>query len=449
MTQQPGRFRFTPKQMRILALAWIGIVVLVGLCTFLGILFALNNRNEEPRAAAESTTVPVDNPTPTLLIEPQAAEEGSGEAPQAAPTIPARQDDAFGYGIQAQLHMNTEQTLEQVDQLGLGWVKQQIRWADLEPEPGAINWDALDGIFAETSQHHLKVLVSILDAPDWARSVTAEGKAGPPDDPQNYVDYVTQLVERYSGSVHAVEIWNEQNLEREWYTAGGLSASAYMNLLIPAAEAIHAADPGVIVISGALAPTGVNDGVVAIDDFQYMRQMIDAGLLDYVDCVGAHANGINLSPDLSAEDAFAGGAPAGTVFIGPFDNGNPLNPHHSWSFYSTLNGYNNIIVGAGRDTPLCVTEFGWASVEGMDGDPRESFEFAYDNSLQDQADNIVNAYQLMHDWGFVRLAILFNLDYSPKAGGNPQDDTTMFSITTGTGAPRPAYDAVRDMSKPD
>ena len=73
-----------------------------------------------------------------------------------------------------------------------------------------------------------------------ALAVTAEGLAGPSDDPQHYVSYVTQLVQRYSGSVHAVEVWNEQNLEREWYTAGGLSASAYMNLLIPAAEAIHA-----------------------------------------------------------------------------------------------------------------------------------------------------------------------------------------------------------------
>ncbi|HEC22410.1 MAG TPA: hypothetical protein ENI95_05795 [Chloroflexi bacterium] len=450
---QSGTGRFTPKQLRVLAIIWISVVLLVGACTFLGIWWALSRSAAQDSAArpeSEQAIPPVDQTTPTPLIQPQGAEgvEIPGSTPAPEPTIPPRQDTAFGYGIQAQIHINTEQTLDQVEQLGMGWVKQQIRWADLEPQPGARNWDALDAIFAATSARNLKVLVSIVDAPDWARSVTAEGLAGPPDDVQHYVDYVSELVRRYPGAVHAVEIWNEQNLEREWYTAGGLSAAAYMNLLAPTASAIHEIDPGVIVISGALTPTGVNDGVLAIDDFQYMQQMIDAGLLDYVDCVGAHHNGINLPPDISAEDAFAGGAPPGTVFIGPFDNGNPLNPHHSWSFYSTLNGYHDMIVAAGRNTPLCVTEFGWASVEGMQGEPREGFEFAYDNSLEDQAANIVQAFQLMHDWGFVRLAILFNLDFSPKAGGNPQDDTTLYSILTPEGAPRPAFDAVRSMPKP-
>ncbi len=176
--------------------------------------------------------------------------------------------------------------------------------------------------------------------------------------------------------------------------------------------------------------------------------MINAGMLNYVDCVGAHHNGINLPPRQTAEEAFAQGAPIGTVFIGPFDNGNPLNPHPSWSFFSTLTGYHDIIVSAGSDMPLCVTEFGWSSVEGLEGDPREGFEFAYDNSLDEQAQNIVDAFKLMHEWGFVRFAILFNLDFAPKSGGNTQDDSTLFSLLDAQGIPRPAFNAVRDMEKP-
>jgi len=438
--------RITPKQLRVLALAWFAIVILVGACTFLAVIFG-TQADRGGRAATQQAGVPtsaVNLPAPTsVVVEGQAA-----ASPQPGPTLAPRDDSSFGYGIQVQAHMNTEQTLEQVNQLGLGWIKQQIRWHDLEPNPGAANWDALDSIFAAASEHDLKVMVSIVAAPDWARSVTAEGKAGPPDNPQDYVNYVSQLVQRYKGAVHAVELWNEQNLDREWYTAGGLSAANYVTLIKPAAEAIHQIDPGVIVISGALAPTGFNDGVIAIDDFQYMQQMIDAGLLDYVDCVGSHANGYNIPPSLSAEDALAQGAPAGTQFVGPFDSGNPLNPHHSWSFYSTLTGYHDMIVTAGKDTRLCVTEFGWASIEGMQGDAKQSFEFAYDNTQAEQAQNIVDGFRTMHDWGFVWLSFLFNLDYSPKAGGNPQDDTTMFSITGPDGSPRPAYDAVRDMPKP-
>ncbi len=441
-----GKGRLTPQQLRILAVAWIGVVMLVGACTFLAIFFGARMDRSYAEIADSPTRSAVQNttPTPTSALSPgdiaatQAA--NTGATPLPAPTIPPRQDPSFGYGIQVQAHMNTEQTLDQVQQLGLGWIKQQVRWSDLEPQRGQPNWDALDAIFAATSRRNIRVMVGILNAPDWARSVTAPGKAGPPDNVQDYVNYVSQFTQRYKGAVHAIELWNEQNLEREWYTAGGLSATGYMNLLRPAAEAIRAIDPGVIVISGALAPTGVNDGVIAYDDFIYMQAMIDKGLLDVVDCVGAHANGYNVPPNIAYD---AGFNDASASFRGPFDN-----PHHSWSFYSTLRGYRDLIVAGGGDTPLCVTEFGWASVEGMNGQAKQSFEFAYDNTLQEQANNITQAFQLMHDWDFVWLAFLFNLDFSPKAGGNPQDDTTMFSILTGEGAPRPAFDAVRSMPKP-
>ncbi len=434
-----GKGWLKPQQIRTLAIVWIGVVIMVGVCTFLGIIWALNNPPKRPPQGigGQVAATQSDQPTATIAATLPAV---PGITPSPQPTIPPNQDKSFGYGIQAQLHMNTRQTLDQVEQLGMGWVKQQIRWADLEPQSGQPNWDALDKIFSRASERNTKVLIGIVDAPDWARSVTAEGKAGPPNDPQLYVNYVSQLVQRYKGAVHAVEIWNEQNLEREWYTAGGLSAADYMTLLTPTAEAIHQIDPGIIVISGALTPTGVDDGVLAIDDFRYLQQLIDAGLLDHVDCVGAHHNGYNITPDTPYDNV---PPDPGAFFRGPFDN-----PHHSWSFYSTLTGYHDLVAAAGRDTPLCVTEFGWATVEGMDGDPRESFEFAHDNTLQEQASNIVSAFQLMHDWGFVRLAILFNLDFSPKAGGNTQDDATLYSILTPNGGPRPAFDAVSAMPKP-
>jgi hypothetical protein len=440
-----GTGRMNRQQVRSLALVWTLITMAVGVGVFLVIWWQMAGAGEEIPGAESAATVP--QPGLTSPTQDTGGAAGVEPAGQPTPTIPPAQDPSFGYGIQVQAHMDTNRTLDMVNQLGLGWIKQQIRWADLEPAQGAANWDALDGIFQAASDHHLRVLISIVDAPDWARSTTAEGRAGPPDDFQNYVNYVTQMVSRYPGQIHAIEVWNEQNLDREWYTAGGLSPERYVEMLSMTRDAVRAIDPGVIVISGALAPTGVNDAT-ARDDFIYMQQMIDAGLLDNTDCVGAHANGINLPPGISAEEAYAQGAPAGTIFLGPYDTSNALNPHHSWSFNSTLRGYRDMIVAAGYDTPLCVTEFGWATVEGMNGDPRPGFEFAYDNTLESQAENIVDAFQLMHEWDFVWLAFLFNLDYSPKAGGNTQDDSTLYSILTPEGTARPAFEALRDMPKP-
>lgn len=430
----------TKKQLRMLAIIWIGLTIVIGIGFFFGIL-ALNDRKTE---VVEQNPPPINSeaaaePTPDVAVT---------DSTELNPTLSPVADRSFGYGIQAQIHADPPGTLTIVEQLGMGWVKQQIRWSDLEPVEGQPNWDALDQIFAETSARGIKVLVSVVSAPDWARTVTGDGLEGPPVDPQRFATYLSQMVTRYKGAIHAVEIWNEQNLKREWYTGRPLSAAEYVALLAPAAQAVRAADPGVLIISGALTPTGVDDGDLAINDFRYLQEMIDAGMLTHVDCVGAHHNGINLPPGQTAEEAFAQGAPIGAVFVGPFDNGNPLNPHPSWSFYSTLTGYHDIIVRAGSDKPLCVTEFGWSSVEGLDGDPREGFEFAYDNTLEEQAQNIVDAFTLMHDWGFVRLAILFNLDFASKSGGNTQDDSTLFSILDGQGIPRPAFYAVRDMEKP-
>lgn len=446
MTQHRGRL--TSQQLRILGLAWFVIVILVGACVFLAIYFGMQPGDVAlgPQSAEQSTPTvsQVVQPTPTEGLtagEIAATQAAGGPAAAPSPTVPPREDTSFGYGIQVQAHMNTEGTLDQVQQLGMGWIKQQISWKDLEPNKGQPNWDALDSIFAATSARNIRVLVSVTNAPDWARSVT--GKEGPPDNPQDFANYITQLLQRYPGAIHAVEVWNESNLsERGWYAPGGLSAQGYMDLLVPTAQAIRQVDPGVIIVSAAPAPTGHNDGVIAIDDFVYVQRLIDLGMLDHIDCLGAHSNGINMPPEIAYD---AGYQDPTASYQGPF-----ANPHHSWSFYSTLTGYHDMIVAAGKNTPLCVTEFGWPSMEGIQGEPlMPDFAFAFDNTAQEQAENIVHAFELMHEWDFVWLAFLFNLDYSPKIGGNPNPhDSVMWSITAPDGSPRPAFDAVRDMPKP-
>jgi hypothetical protein len=211
-----------------------------------------------------------------------------------------------------------------------------------------------------------------------------------------------------------------------------------MALLVPTAQAIHAVDPGVIVISGGLNPTGIDDGVMAIDDFRYLQEMINAGLLDVVDCVGAHHKGYNLPPDAPYTDYEDSTA----LYRQPFQN-----RHHSWSFFSTVRGYNDMIVAAARETPICVTEFGWASIGNQRG--ANVPEFVYDNSLQEQADYVVEAFALMRDWDFVWMGFLSNLDYSITDTPDSPDDslTAYYRITTDSGTPRPAFDALLDMPK--
>jgi hypothetical protein len=281
-------------------------------------------------------------------------------------------------------------------------------------------------------------MLSIVTAPEWAREQGVNtAQHGPPANPQDYANFVTALLERYPGMVHAIEVWNEQNLDREWTSLRGLSAASYVELLRVAAQAIKNADPGIIVISGALSPTGgwtEPDGrVTAIDDFVYLDALIAAGMLNYTDCVGAHHNGYNIGPSVPWNNVT--NDPTAT-FRGPFDN-----PHHSWSFYSTLQTYANKIELAGGDQRLCITEFGWASTEDLGGSP-PGFGFADDNTLEEQAEFTIEALNLMESWDTVWLAFIWNFNYGPQAGWDPNNDNVPYSMIGKDWAFRPIYDAV-------
>lgn len=427
----------------------------------------------EPEAVIEPTAEGVPaapeeqsaQPTPTLAAEAPAEEatlpppiidqggEAEGEVQGAPPTpevtVAAEPTpkgpwpaEAFGYGIQ--VHGNatvgdpvaTMQTVR--DQLGLDWVKAQIQWWLVKPEPEADQWFFYDGVVEQADAHGLRLMLSVVGAPEWTRA--AGGENGPPDDYSQYAAFLTELLTRYAGKVDAIEVWNEQNLDREWTTANGISPEDYVEFLRVAYEAIKAADPNVIVISGALSPTGEGNWIRWADDFQYLERALAAGMLNYADCVGVHHNGYNIPPHVGFEQAGAEPEAATAGFRGPFDN-----PHHSWSFRTTLDTYAQMVQAIDPNKKLCVTEFGWASSEGYSEIP-VNFEFALDNTLQEQADYIVQAFQQMHDSGDVWLAFLFNFDFGNKGGG-PTDDPTPYSIIDTQGIPRPAFNAVAEMEK--
>lgn len=400
-------------------------------------------------------------PTPTLAVEPPAAtlpppvvEEAEEsqvddsvveeEAPEPVVEEPAGpwRVDAFGYGIQ--VHGNATvgdpgQTMDAVrHQLDLDWVKVQVQWWLVKPGPDEDQWFFYDGVIDEAHARGLRLMVSVVGAPVWTRAAGTEN--GPPDDYTQYASFLVEMLNRHPGKIDAIEVWNEQNLDREWTTANGISPEDYVEFLRVAYEAIKSVDPDIIVISGALAPTGDGDWVSWADDFAYLDRALAAGMLNYADCVGVHHNGYNIGPDVTFDQAGATAEAATAVFRGPFDN-----PHHSWSFKTTLDTYAAKVQAIDPNMKLCVTEFGWASSEGYDSVPT-GFEFARDNTLQEQAEYIVQAFQQMQSSGDVWLAFLFNFDFGNKGSG-PMDDPVPYSIVDVNGVPRPAFGAIAEMEK--
>lgn len=466
------------KQVRNFVFIWILVTLLMGATTFaaiytaFGILDSDNNTATNPQP--ESTTVaevaansafatqefPTRPPTQVVteevqavVVEPTAEPQAVAVEPTAAPTLPPTTEPAtptieptllpvndtrFQLGIQVQVNIEGQQELwmNEVDKLGMEWVKQQVRWELIEPEPGQYDWTQLDVGFNAAHEHGHKLLISVVTAPDWSREAGADlTEHGPPADPQVYANFIAEILRRYPGKVHAIEIWNEQNLDREWTSPRGLVPAHYVDLLRVSYQTIKEIDPGVVVISGALSPTGFDDRVGAWNDFAYMDAMIANGMLNYTDCVGAHHNGINVPPDYTWDNIPADNT---ITFRGPWDN-----PHHSWSFRSTLQGYAFRIQQAGGNQKLCVTEFGWASTEDL-GVTRPGFEFAADNSLEEQRDYTIRAIELMEEWDIVQIATLWNLNYGPQAGWNPENDNVAYSIIGKDWNFRPVYGALQE-----
>ncbi len=370
-------------------------------------------------AAGPVATLPTLSPD-QLPPAPAPAPEPVAVAP-AAPAInsaPPAGAGFFGYGIQ----VNTWQgdkggSAGMVRDIGFNWVKQQVRWEFVENEPGAVNWSEMDQIIDVMHGNGINVLFSVVTAPQWTRP-DKPGTGGPPNDFNLFANFVGAMAGRYCGRLAAIEVWNEQNLQREW-EGFPLDPALYMDLLRRAHGAIKAACPAIIVISGATTPTG--DSPVAVDDISYLRGMYNHGLANHSDGIGIHPSGYGQPPGVTFQQWQAG----------QYDAPSHVS-HRSFYFRSTMEESRQVMIQYGDvNKRLWPTEFGWASSQS----PHPGYEYSAYNTPQEQAQFTVEAYNMMRDWGWVGVAFLWNLNYTHGEMGQ-------WSIIG-----KPAYEALKQMPK--
>lgn len=346
----------------------------------------------------------------------------------------ANNNPPFGYGIQPDPRGNTVANIAHIQTLGLGWVKFYLPWKDVEATPGDYHWDLWDEVIGAYSTNGIKVMLTIANAPDWARPVNDEKSVeGLPADPATYAAFVSQVAQRYQGKVQAIEIWYDQNL---WYAVGGrgrINAAVYVQLLQAAYQAIKSVDSNITVISGGMAPAG-NVGDLTVDDIDYLNQMYASGAKAYFDALGARPTGY-LCPALADWRTVTPQEATADPQHGTFTN-----RHHGWCFLGTMEGYRNVMVAQGDGSKNIVpTEFGWA----VSNNPQPGYEYARSNTYEEQAQWIVQAFQWGKSQGWVGPMLLWNLDYGITAAGT---ELANFSLLTSNGVV-PAYTAIVNMPK--
>ncbi len=385
-------------------------------------------RYREHALWAEGVLVQVSGPTQTLvMIEPQLPTATPSPAatftpgPSYAPVA-----GAFGYGIRLQFGTAAELAfaVEKARDLRFDWVQFDVRWRDVERIPGDYDWANLDATMAAITDLGAKILATVWMAPNWARNPNSDlTVAGPPADPNRFATFVTELVNRYPGQIQAVEVWSGQNLWHNWGREP-LEVSRYVDLLCRAYYGIKAEDPGVIVVSGRLEPTRYDDGLIARDDVKYLEAMYQIGAKNCLDAVGAHPAGYNNPPGARLGDT------------------NPAEPGYKdnsqYFFRETLASYRSVMAAHGDSGRLIwPTQFGWAS----DPDPRPGYEYARDNTPQEQADYIVEAYRLGKSWGWI--GPMFVSVLSAQAA-RAETDLKSFSLWLADG-PTPAYERLKSI----
>lgn len=374
---------------------------------------------------------PTPQPTATPKPKPKPAASSGGGGSSSSPA-PAPRNTNFGYGIQAHLwDQDHGPIVSSIKGLGFNWVKQQVEWKVVESVQGQIQWGEMDRIANTMNANGINVMFSVVKAPKWARSPSADLSVnGPPADLQTFANFMGAVAKRYCGKVQAYEVWNEQNLHYEWGNEP-LDAGRYVELLKRAYAAIKANCSSAIVVSGALTPAG-NVGGRAVDDMIYLEQMYQAGMKNYSDAIGAHPSGYNVPPDAD----WSSWSDPDASFRGPSDN-----HHHSWVFRGTMEGYRNVMVKYGDSgKKLWATEFGWASSPS----PVANYEYASDTTPDEQARWTVQAYQMGRNWGWVGVMFLWNLNFQVVAPGSEQ---AMWGIVTNGWQPTQTYAGLANMPK--
>jgi hypothetical protein len=217
--------------------------------------------------------------------------------PQTAPYAPVAHAGVNPFGINVFLEQEVEpqkreRALEMIAAAGFHWIRQEFPWEDIEihgkgdfedrrHEPYRSAWEKYDHIVETAAAHGVQVVPRLSNPPAWTRAAgDAAGTYAPPDELSDWGDYVHAVVSRYKGRIRYYQLWNEPNIYPEWGEQP-VNPEAYTALLCEGYRRAKEADPDVVILSGALAPTvSLDPGpgpARGMNEFVFLQRMYDAG----------------------------------------------------------------------------------------------------------------------------------------------------------------------------
>ncbi|MCY4113795.1 MAG: O-antigen ligase family protein [Chloroflexi bacterium] len=271
-----------------------------------------------------------------------------------------RHADAPAIGANTFLHREAdpakvERELELLASAGIGLIRQEILWVEIEPHAkgvyidnhGEDSWAKYDRIVDLAQGFGIEVLARLDRPPPWATpGFNPQENTSiqmPPADFTDFADFAAAVAARYRGKVKYFQIWNEPNLFGEW---GGRppDPAAYLDMLREVGAAVRAANPDAVIVLAGLAPT-IETGPDNLSDLLFLERLYQLGARGAFDIASSMSYGLFTGPRDPRIDASRTNLPRAVL----------------WREIMESHG------DAG--TPIWASEYGWMSLPpGWQGD---------------------------------------------------------------------------------
>ena len=252
----------------------------------------------------------------------QYASNWTRATPELDKTAEIKHIPANPFGINAFLELeadpaNRERSMAMIDDVGFGWLRQQVTWEDIEihnkgdfedrrvdrNKDGVIDaedvissWEKYDHIVELAQAYDIQIIARVGGpTPSWALAEGVTNVYSPPANTQDFVEFAVAVAERYHVSgVKYYQIWNEPNLYPEWGDQN-IDPVGYADLLCRTHDALKAIDPDIVILTGAIGPTIDLTGVNAYDVL-FLQRFYDAGGGECFDILTAQGYGLFSGP---------------------------------------------------------------------------------------------------------------------------------------------------------
>ena len=347
--------------------------------------------------------------------------------PETADFVPVANAGVNPFGVNTFLEQEVELekrelSVQMIADAGFHWIRQEFPWEDIEISAKGDFWDhkwdkdaweKYDHIVDLAERYELEIIARLSNPPAWSRAQGNEaGSFAPPDNLEDYGDFVEAVVRRYEGRIRYYQIWNEPNIYPEWGDRP-VSPEEYTELLKVGYTRVKQACPDCIVISGALAQT-IPLGPRDLNDFIFLQRMYDAGAGDYFDVLAMQGYGL---------------------WSGPTDRRmRPRVLNFSRPLY--LRGI--MVENGDEQKPIWITEMNWNAPP--DDLPNKPFGSV---TLEQQAQYAVLAYQrAQREWPWLGV---INTWFFKRASDAERDQAMYyFRLVEPDFTPMPVYEALKD-----